>query len=96
MTTVLLNTVDHTSNPLVMLAALIVMGLERLLVLLATGLAATLVASFTGLAAVVRHWRLLAMAAGLVGVVVLCLVVPALPAGIGITAVVAWVTYPRA
>lgn len=44
--------------------------------------------------AVFTHWRPLALVAGLVGAVALCVAVPALPVGLGITALFGWATYP--
>lgn len=40
-------------------------------------------------------WRPVALAVATVGAVALCAAFPALPAGLAITALVGWVTYPR-
>lgn len=47
------------------------------------------------LSGLVAHWRIVAMIAGMIGAVVVCVAVPALPVGLGIVGLFGWVTYPR-
>lgn len=99
MTTVLIQTIERTSNPLVMIVAMLAIAIERITIALATILAAVVMAlvamSFALASALVRAWRPLALATGLAGVVALCAAVPLLPLGLAIVALVGWVTYPR-
>lgn len=51
--------------------------------------------AFWLLAALAAHWRPVALCAGTVGAVALCVAVPLLPLGLGIVAAVGVLTYPR-
>jgi hypothetical protein len=87
--------IESTNNPVIIMACLIAMALQSLAGAALALLVSAIDATACLILAIADAWKPMALTAGIIGAVLLCVAVPQLPIGLVIVAAFGWVTHPR-